>query len=86
MSLEGLGVTQNVADLEALLRGAEAIHVMEQQIVIISTPDEIPASEGENTELLLFATPQPARLETATQRPAVERPPVMPPTFPVVFS
>ncbi|XP_029141348.1 transcription factor E2F1 [Protobothrops mucrosquamatus] len=77
MSLEGLEVTQNVADLEALLRGAEAIHVMEQQIVIISTPDQLPASEGENdTELLLFATPQPARLETVTQRPALERPPV----------
>ncbi|XP_066481902.1 transcription factor E2F1 [Tiliqua scincoides] len=76
MSLEGLEVTQNVADLEALLRGAEAIHVMEQQIVIISTPDEIPTSEGENTELLLFATPQPTRLETETQRPALERPPV----------
>lgn len=76
MSLEGLEVTQDVADLEALLRGAEAIHVMEQQIVIISTPDEIPAPETENTELLLFATPQPARLETATQRPALQRPPV----------
>uniref|UniRef100_A0A8D0DG80 E2F transcription factor 1 n=1 Tax=Salvator merianae TaxID=96440 RepID=A0A8D0DG80_SALMN len=77
MSLEGLEVTQNVADLEALLRGAEAIHVMEQQIVIISTPDQLPTPEGENeTELLLFATPQPARLETATQRPAQERPPV----------
>ncbi|ETE67222.1 Transcription factor E2F1, partial [Ophiophagus hannah] len=77
MSLEGLEVTQNVADLEALLRGAEAIHVMEQQIVIISTPDQLPASEGDNdTELLLFATPQPARLETVTQRPALERPPV----------
>ncbi|KAM3841632.1 transcription factor E2F1 [Vipera latastei] len=77
MSLEGLEVTQNVADLEALLRGAEAIHVMEQQIVIISTPDQLPVSEGENdTELLLFATPQPARLETVTQRPALERPPV----------
>ncbi|XP_020669884.1 transcription factor E2F1 isoform X2 [Pogona vitticeps] len=77
MSLEGLEVTQNVADLEALLRGAEAIHVMEQQIVIISTPDPLPAPEGENdTELLLFATPQPARLETTTQRPALERPPV----------
>ncbi|XP_026537475.1 transcription factor E2F1 [Notechis scutatus] len=77
MSLEGLEVTQNVADLEALLRGAEAIHVMEQQIVIISTPDQLPASEGDHdTELLLFATPQPARLETVTQRPALERPPV----------
>ncbi|XP_063001144.1 transcription factor E2F1 [Elgaria multicarinata webbii] len=77
MSLEGLGVTQNVAGLEALLRGAEAIHVMEQQIVIISTPDQLPTPEGQNdTELLLFATPQPARLETATQRPALERPPV----------
>ncbi|KAM6455610.1 transcription factor E2F1 [Python bivittatus] len=77
MSLEGLEVTQNVADLEALLRGAEAIHVMEQQIVIISTPDQLPAPEGENdTELLLFATPQSARLETVTQRPALERPPV----------
>ncbi|XP_053106774.1 transcription factor E2F1 [Hemicordylus capensis] len=77
MSLEGLEVTQNVADLEALLRGAEAIHVMEQQIVIISTPDELPTPEGvPDTELLLFATPQPARLETATQRPALERPPV----------
>uniref|UniRef100_A0A670KB34 E2F transcription factor 1 n=1 Tax=Podarcis muralis TaxID=64176 RepID=A0A670KB34_PODMU len=77
MSLEGLGVTQNVADLEALLRGAEAIHVMEQQIVIISTPDQLSAPGGESdAELLLFATPQPARLETATQRPALERPPV----------
>ncbi|XP_034269935.1 transcription factor E2F1 [Pantherophis guttatus] len=77
MSLEGLEVTQNVADLEALLRGAEAIHVMEQQIVIISTPDQLPASEGDtDTELLLFATPQPARLETVPQRPALERPPV----------
>ncbi|XP_054837757.1 transcription factor E2F1 [Eublepharis macularius] len=77
MSLEGLGVTQNVTDLEALLRGAEAIHVMDQQIVIISTPDQLPAPEGENdTEVLLFATPQPARLEAATRRPALERPPV----------
>ncbi|KAF7238947.1 Transcription factor E2F1 [Varanus komodoensis] len=77
MSLEGLEVTQNVADLEALLRGAEAIHVMEQQIVIISTPDQLPTAEGQNdTELLLFATPQPARLQSATQRPALERPPV----------
>ncbi|XP_048354379.1 transcription factor E2F1 [Sphaerodactylus townsendi] len=77
MSLEGLGVTQNVADLEALLRGAEAIHVMDQQIVIISTPDQLPPPEGENDpELLLFATPQPARLETAPLRPALERPPV----------
>ncbi|XP_077191402.1 transcription factor E2F1 [Paroedura picta] len=77
MNLEGLGVAQNVTDLEALLRGAEAIHVMDQQIVIISTPDQLPAPEGDNdTELLLFATPQPARLETATLRPALERPPV----------
>uniref|UniRef100_A0A8D2Q7U5 E2F transcription factor 1 n=1 Tax=Varanus komodoensis TaxID=61221 RepID=A0A8D2Q7U5_VARKO len=29
-----------------------------------------------DTELLLFATPQPARLQSATQRPALERPPV----------
>lgn len=81
MSLEGLEVTQNVAGLEALLRGAEAVHVMEQQIVIISTPDELPPPEGENdTELLLFTTPQPARLETAAvQRPVLERQPVMPP-------
>lgn len=75
-------MTQNVADLEALLRGAEAIHVMDQQIVIISTPDQLPAPEGDSdAELLLFATPQPARLETATLRPALERPPVISPAL-----
>nr|XP_056700438.1 transcription factor E2F1 [Euleptes europaea] len=77
MSLEGLAGAPRVADLEALLRGAEAIHVMDQQIVIISTPDQLPAPEGEDdAELLLFATPQPARVETAALRPALQRPPV----------
>ncbi|XP_060628327.2 transcription factor E2F1 [Anolis sagrei] len=85
-----LGVAHSVADLEALLRGAEAIHVVDQQIVIISTPDPLPAPRSEAeaaaaAELLLFATPEAAATNAtaaaAAQRPtpsaaALERPPV----------
>nr|XP_005295523.1 transcription factor E2F1 isoform X1 [Chrysemys picta bellii] len=81
MSLEGLGVAPDgsacVADLEALLGGAGGLHVMEQQIVIISTPDALPTPEAESeAELLLFATPQAPRPGPAAQRPALGRPPV----------
>ncbi|CAM2102554.1 transcription factor E2F1 [Lepidochelys kempii] len=66
-----------VADLEALLGGAGGLHVMEQQIVIISTPDALPTPEAESeAELLLFATPQAPRPGPAAQRPALGRPPV----------
>ncbi|XP_067410590.1 transcription factor E2F1 [Emydura macquarii macquarii] len=81
MSLDGPGVAPDgstcVADLETLLGGAGAFHVMEQQIVIISTPDALPTPEAESeAELLLFATPQAPRPGTAAQRPALGRPPV----------
>uniref|UniRef100_A0A8C4WKT0 E2F transcription factor 1 n=1 Tax=Gopherus evgoodei TaxID=1825980 RepID=A0A8C4WKT0_9SAUR len=81
MSLEGLGVASDgsacVADFEALLGAAGGLHVMEQQIVIISTPDALPTPEAESeAELLLFATPQAPRPGPAAQRPALGRPPV----------
>uniref|UniRef100_A0A8C4WT49 E2F transcription factor 1 n=1 Tax=Gopherus evgoodei TaxID=1825980 RepID=A0A8C4WT49_9SAUR len=61
----------------ALLGAAGGLHVMEQQIVIISTPDALPTPEAESeAELLLFATPQAPRPGPAAQRPALGRPPV----------
>lgn len=66
-----------MSELAALLGGAGALPAMEQQIVIISTPDAPPPPEAEReAELLLFATPQPPRPGPAAQRPALGRPPV----------
>ncbi|CAH2292663.1 transcription factor E2F1 [Pelobates cultripes] len=56
------------------------IHVAEQQIVIISTPDvpaEGPGGSGlSEAELMLFTTPQGPSTTTAGQKPALGRPPV----------
>ncbi|XP_019395259.1 PREDICTED: transcription factor E2F1 [Crocodylus porosus] len=82
MSLDGLEVARDggsacVAELEALLGAAGGLRVVEQQIVIISTPGELPAPDGDSeAELLLFATPQAPRPGPAAQRPALGRPPV----------
>ncbi|XP_029470261.1 transcription factor E2F1 [Rhinatrema bivittatum] len=68
-----------VRDLEALWE-AGSLNLMEQQIVIISTPDTVeegpvPAG-GSQAELLLFATPQRPGPGAGGQRPALGRPPV----------
>uniref|UniRef100_A0A8C8SFX6 E2F transcription factor 1 n=1 Tax=Pelusios castaneus TaxID=367368 RepID=A0A8C8SFX6_9SAUR len=66
-----------LAELETLLGGAGAFRLVEQQIVIISTPDAPPPPAADSeTELLLFATPQGPRPGPAAQRPALGRPPV----------
>ncbi|XP_030068015.1 transcription factor E2F1 [Microcaecilia unicolor] len=67
----------SVRDLEALWE-AGSLNLVEQQIVIISTPDTVEEgpgpAEGSQAELLLFATPQGPGSEG--QRPAMGRPPV----------
>ncbi|XP_063816285.1 transcription factor E2F1 isoform X2 [Pseudophryne corroboree] len=59
---------------------AGTIHVAEQQIVIISTPDvpgEGPANPGlSEAELMLFTTPQGSSPGCAGQKPTLGRPPV----------
>ncbi|XP_053309929.1 transcription factor E2F1 [Spea bombifrons] len=59
---------------------AGTIHVAEQQIVIISTPDvpaEGPGNSGlSEAELMLFTTPQGPSTSVAGQKPALGRPPV----------
>ncbi|KAM8946411.1 transcription factor E2F1 isoform 2-T2 [Pelodytes ibericus] len=56
------------------------IHVAEQQIVIISTPDipgDCPGNSGlSEAELMLFTTPQGPSTTAAGQKPTLGRPPV----------
>lgn len=59
---------------------AGTIHVGEQQIVIISTPDvpvDGPSNPGlSEAELMLFTTPQGPSAGCAGQKPTLGRPPV----------
>ncbi|XP_043946508.1 transcription factor E2F1 [Protopterus annectens] len=63
-----------ITDLQSIL-GTGTLNVVEQQIVIISTPDNVdePTTSHE-TEILLFATPQNSA--NVGQRPTLGRPPV----------
>nr|XP_033770214.1 transcription factor E2F1 [Geotrypetes seraphini] len=69
----------SLRDLEALWEAGGSLSLVEQQIVIISTPDAdqgAGAAEGSQAELLLFATPQgPAEgpRAAAPGRPPVKR-------------
>ncbi|XP_069808484.1 transcription factor E2F1 [Dendropsophus ebraccatus] len=79
---QDFGVTYGCVDggLGAIWESGGTIHVAEQQIVIISTPD-IPGEGAANSglseaELMLFTTPQGPSPGCAGQKPTLGRPPV----------
>ncbi|KAG9473859.1 transcription factor E2F1 [Eleutherodactylus coqui] len=79
---QDFGVTYGCVEgeLGTLWETGGTIHVTEQQIVIISTPDvpgEAPTNSGlSEAELMLFTTPQGSSPVCAGQKPTLGRPPV----------